>query len=225
MKALGMIEVYGYLAAVEALDSALKAANVSLQNVERVKGGLVSVLVTGDVGAVKAAMDAAASAAEQVGTLISVHVIPRPHEDVERMLNADPISPLEPHNPPPAPQDPSPAPQDSPPELPSEMPETEHLEVEETSSAPAEKTMPEDQSVTQEQASETSADTRAQSAEQPKQSASIDINSLTDQQLSDMTVSALRTLVRGLANRTMTRKQIRFAKKEELLEEIHKCMQ
>ena len=86
MQALGMIEVYGYLTAVEALDSALKAANVSRLGVEKVRGGLVTVLVEGDVGAVKAAMDASAAAAERVGTVISVHVIPRPHEDVEAIL-------------------------------------------------------------------------------------------------------------------------------------------
>ena len=66
MKALGMIEVYGYLTAVEALDSALKAANVTRLDVVKVRGGLVTVLVEGDVGAVKAAMDASAAAAEQL---------------------------------------------------------------------------------------------------------------------------------------------------------------
>ena len=83
MKALGMIELYGYLAAVEALDSALKAANVSSLGATKVGGGLVTVMVEGDVGAVKASMDAAASAAERVGEVISVHVIPRPHEELE----------------------------------------------------------------------------------------------------------------------------------------------
>jgi ethanolamine utilization protein EutM len=86
MKALGMIEVYGYLAAVEALDSALKAANVTMVDVVLVQGGLVTVLITGDVGAVKAAMDASRMAAERVGKVISVHVIPRPSERIEKML-------------------------------------------------------------------------------------------------------------------------------------------
>ena len=86
MNALGMIETYGYLAAVEALDSALKAANVSLVDVTKVKGGLVTVMVEGDVGAVKAAIDASAAAAERVGTVVSVHVIPRPAQDVWNML-------------------------------------------------------------------------------------------------------------------------------------------
>lgn len=87
MKALGMIEVYGYLTAVEALDSALKAANVSLTDVVRVSGGLVTVLVNGEIGAVKAAIDASAAAAQRVGTVVSVHVIPRPTADVARMLS------------------------------------------------------------------------------------------------------------------------------------------
>lgn len=88
MNALGMIETYGYLAAVEALDSALKAANVSLVDAVKVKGGLVTVLIEGDVGAVKAAVDAAAAAAERVGTVVAIHVIPRPAEEVRRMLAA-----------------------------------------------------------------------------------------------------------------------------------------
>ena len=103
MQALGMIEVYGYLTAVEALDSALKAANVSRLGVDKVRGGLVTVLVEGDVGAVKAAMDASAAAAERVGTVISVHVIPRLADDVTRLLKggieADEPTPPEPEKP------------------------------------------------------------------------------------------------------------------------------
>ncbi len=87
MEALGMIEVYGYLSAVEALDSALKAANVALHSVTKVQGGLVTVMVVGDVGAVKAAMDASAAAAGRVGNVVSVHVIPRPAKDVFHMTN------------------------------------------------------------------------------------------------------------------------------------------
>ena len=87
MKALGLIEVRGMVPAVEALDSALKAANVSLVNMIRVGGGLTSVFVEGDVGAVKASIDAAAAAAERVGKLISAHVIPRPDAAVREMLD------------------------------------------------------------------------------------------------------------------------------------------
>lgn len=85
MDALGMIEVYGYLSAVEALDSALKAANVSLHSVTKVQGGLVTVMIVGDVGAVKAAMDASAAAVERIGRVVSVHVIPRPAKEVSMM--------------------------------------------------------------------------------------------------------------------------------------------
>ncbi len=87
MEALGMIEVYGYLSAVEALDSALKAANVAFHSVTKVGGGLVTVMVVGDVGAVKAAMDASSAAAKRVGDVVSVHVIPRPAKSVFDMTN------------------------------------------------------------------------------------------------------------------------------------------
>ena len=90
MKALGLIEVRGMVPAVEALDSALKAANVNRLDVVKVGGGLVSVLIEGDVGAVRAAVDAAQAAAEKIGTVISTHVIPRPAEDVTQMITPNP---------------------------------------------------------------------------------------------------------------------------------------
>ena len=84
--ALGMIETKGLVAAIEAADAMVKSANVQLIGKEQVGGGLVTVMVRGDVGAVKAATDAGAAAAEKVGELISVHVIPRPHVEVESIL-------------------------------------------------------------------------------------------------------------------------------------------
>ena len=87
--ALGMIETKGLVGAVEAADAMVKAANVELLGREQVGSGLVTVMVRGDVGAVKAATDAGAAAAQRVGELISVHVIPRPHSDVEQILPAD----------------------------------------------------------------------------------------------------------------------------------------
>ena len=84
--ALGMIETKGLVGAIEAADAMVKAANVQLVGKEHVGGGLVTVMVRGDVGAVKAATDAGASAAERVGELISVHVIPRPHTEVDVIL-------------------------------------------------------------------------------------------------------------------------------------------
>ena len=84
--ALGMIETKGLVASIEAADAMVKAANVTLIGKEYVGGGLVSVMVRGDVGAVKAAVEAGGAAAKRVGELVSVHVIPRPHEDVEAIL-------------------------------------------------------------------------------------------------------------------------------------------
>lgn len=86
MQALGMIETKGLIPAIECADAMLKAANVTLVDRVFVKGGLVTIIIEGDVGAVKAATDAGAAAAQRVGQLISVHVIPRPHEEVEEKI-------------------------------------------------------------------------------------------------------------------------------------------
>jgi len=88
LEALGMVETKGLIGAVEAADAMVKAANVSLMGKETIGAGLVTVMVRGDVGAVKASVDAGAAAAKRVGQLISVHVIPRPHGDVEGILPA-----------------------------------------------------------------------------------------------------------------------------------------
>ena len=177
MQALGMIEVYGYLTAVEALDSALKAANVSRLGVEKVRGGLVTVLVEGDVGAVKAAMDASAAAAERVGTVISVHVIPRPADDVTRMLKGG----KEPEEPtPPEPEEPSEPEISSEPDTLSE-PESEAVKAEEGEKAPQDVTV---------------------------------------EEMQTMGVDALRRLARALEIKNMTRAEIRFAKKQELIQKI-----
>lgn len=177
MQALGMIEVYGYLTAVEALDSALKAANVSRLGVEKVRGGLVTVLVEGDVGAIKAAMDASAAAAERVGTVISVHVIPRPADDVTRMLKGG----KEPEEPtPPEPEKPSEPEISSEPDTLSE-PESEAVKAEEGEKAPQDVTV---------------------------------------EEMQTMGVDALRRLARALEIKNMTRAEIRFAKKQELIQKI-----
>lgn len=85
-EALGMIETKGLVGAIEAADAMVKAANVVLVGYEKIGSGLVTVMVRGDVGAVKAAADAGAAAARNVGEVISIHVIPRPHSDVENIL-------------------------------------------------------------------------------------------------------------------------------------------
>ena len=84
--ALGLIETRGLVGSIEAADAMVKAAPVSLMGKEKVGGGYVTVMVRGDVGAVKAATDAGAAAAERVGELVSVHVIPRPHAEIEQLL-------------------------------------------------------------------------------------------------------------------------------------------
>ena len=85
-EALGMIETEGLVGAIEAADAMTKAANVQLMGYEKIGSGLVTVMVRGDVGAVKAAVDAGSAAAERVGKIVSVHVIPRPHSDTEKIL-------------------------------------------------------------------------------------------------------------------------------------------
>jgi len=84
--ALGLIETKGLVAAIEAGDAMVKSANVTLVGTEKIGSGLVTIMVRGDVGAVKAAIDAGAAAAQKVGEVVSTHVIPRPHTDVERIL-------------------------------------------------------------------------------------------------------------------------------------------
>lgn len=85
-EALGMVETKGLVGAIEAADAMSKSANVELVGYEKIGSGLVTVMVRGDVGAVKAATDAGAAAAQKVGEVVSVHVIPRPHSDVEKIL-------------------------------------------------------------------------------------------------------------------------------------------
>lgn len=172
MRALGMIETRGLVASIEAADAMVKAANVSLQCKEHVGGGLVTVMVRGDVGAVKASVDAGAAAAERVGELISVHVIPRPHAEVEEILSVcgpeAPSSPPEPPAPKPAPPEPpappKPAPEEGKPAPGSSMKQSDDLDA--------------------------------------------------------MKVVELRSLARDLGITSMTRKEIRFAQKGQLIEAI-----
>lgn len=207
MKALGMIEVYGYLTAVEALDSALKAANVTRLDVVKVRGGLVTVLVEGDVGAVKAAMDASAAAAERIGTVVSVHVIPRPASDVERMLKGpgggpktEPpeTEPEEPGKPEPKEPEPKgPEPEERKAEEPEPEPEPEAPEPEK----PAQAVMPE-------------------SAEPERKPEAGKAAAVTPEEMKAMSVDGLRRLARELEIPSMTRAEIRYAKKQELIQKI-----
>ncbi|MGM0602707.1 MAG: BMC domain-containing protein [Bacillota bacterium] len=85
-EALGLVETIGFVGAIEAADAMVKAANVKLVGYEKIGSGYITVMVRGDVGATKAATDAGAAAAGKVGEVVSVHVIPRPHEDVSKLL-------------------------------------------------------------------------------------------------------------------------------------------
>ena len=86
MQALGMVECFGLVAMIEAADAMVKSANVTLVGYEKIDAGLVTAIVRGEVGAVKSAVDAGAAAARRIGTVTAVHVIPRPHEEVEQGL-------------------------------------------------------------------------------------------------------------------------------------------
>ena len=189
MKALGMIETRGLVASIEAADAMVKAANVTLTCKEHVGGGLVTVMVRGDVGAVKAAVDAGAAAAERVGELVSVHVIPRTHEELEGILTTPapvtptPKPPREPEEAPPAPVSPPPVPQPEP------QPDPE---------VPAEE----------------------EKAEEGEEAEGVSLAELTDEVLEAMPVVKLRSVARSVGLDTMTRKEIRFAKKEELVAAI-----
>lgn len=164
MRALGMIETRGLVASVEAADAMVKAANVSLACKEHVGGGLVTVMVRGEVAAVKAAVDAGAAAAERVGDLVAVHVIPRPHEEVETILSPPPAAPA--------------------PAVPEKKPEARPPKQEAAAAAQANAGAPDDQT------------------------------------LSGMSVDRLRAVARELELPSMTRRDIRFAKKEQLIAAI-----
>lgn len=189
MNALGMIETRGLVASIEAADAMVKAASVTLISKTHVGGGLVTVMVECDVGAVKAATDAGAAAAERVGELISVHVIPRPAADVAHILDRRPEPKPEPE---PEPTAPEPEPE---PEVPEHEPEeaahTEEMKEEQPEEAPAEK---------------------------------MDLSELTPEALGKMTVAKLRIVARELGTTGMSRRDIRFAKKEDLIERITKAL-
>lgn len=189
MNALGMIETRGLVASIEAADAMVKAASVTLISKTHVGGGLVTVMVEGDVGAVKAATDAGAAAAERVGELISVHVIPRPAADVAHILDRRPEPKPEPEPEPPAPE----------PEPEPEVPEPE----------------PEEAAHTEEMKEEQPEETHAEK---------MDLSELTPEALGKMTVAKLRIVARELGTTGMSRRDIRFAKKEDLIERITKAL-
>lgn len=195
MNALGMIETKGLVGSIEAADAMLKAANVVLASKTHVGGGLVTVMVRGDVGAVKAAVDAGASAAERVGELVSVHVIPRPAEDVEYIL--DPLIP------------PTPDPEPDLPAEPEAEPEAPAAEPEEPSDpAPAE------------EPAQASSEEENADPEEEAEATEAELEALDEETMRKMTVAKLRAAARALGTTGMSPREIRFAKKEELIARI-----
>ena len=236
MNALGMIETHGLVAAIEAADAMVKAANVSLTRKEEVGGGLVTVMVRGDVGAVKAATDAGAAAAERVGELISVHVIPRPHEELESILT-DP----DPGAAPEAPEDDSDAEEEKPAQAEQTADDPEEPEAEAIAEADGDgekaEILPEDEA--SEEAERTDpevpeetevvepeeAETEEAQPEEPEVTTAAapgkaPVKVYKPGFLSSMSVVKLRELARKLGVDNMTKSDIRFAKKQELIEKI-----
>ena len=195
MNALGMIETKGLVGSIEAADAMLKAANVVLASKTHVGGGLVTVMVRGDVGAVKAAVDAGASAAERVGELVSVHVIPRPAEDVEYIL--DPLTP------------PTPDPEPDLPAEPVAEPEAPAAEPEEPSDP-----------VPEEDPAQASYEEENADPEEETETTEAELEALDEETMRKMTVAKLRAAARALGTTGMSPREIRFAKKEELIARI-----
>ena len=199
MNALGMIETRGLIGSIEAADAMLKAANVTLMNKTQVGGGLVTVMVCGDVGAVKAAVDAGAAAVERVGELLSVHVIPRPAADVESMLD---------------PRKPEPTAAKLP--LSQQAPAEEEQSVD---TAASEKLPTDAQELAEMESEELEESEESEEGAGEEETFHLDLSSLTSDDLRKMTVSKLRAVARKLET-GMSRKEIRFAKKEELIARI-----
>lgn len=224
MKALGMIEVYGRVGAIEGLDSALKAANVSLVNMIRVGGGLTSVFVEGDVGAVKASIDAAAAAAERVGKLISAHVIPRPDVAVREMLdialndefngnksgsdgNAEPKDQAETGQADASGADALSGKTEAVVDAEAEIGESEVVADAQTEIGESEAVMDAEAEIEEEEAGAAEAHT----------SATPEVHAADYEELEKMTVAQLRRLAREMQDYPLSKQEIKFAKKEDLL--------
>ncbi|SHJ49385.1 Carboxysome shell and ethanolamine utilization microcompartment protein CcmL/EutN [Geosporobacter subterraneus DSM 17957] len=178
--ALGLVESLGYVGAVEAADVCMKAANVSLIDCEIVTGGLVTIKISGEVGAVKAAIDAAEAAVRKVGTLVSTHVIPRPSTELYKILNRQEESPVDAI------------------QKPEELQDRQEQEE-----APVE-------------AVQGSGNTEYTGS-------STEYEQKSEEVLRAMKVVELRTLARQIPHMPIDRNDIKFAKKEELIDAILSC--
>lgn len=199
MNALGLIEVIGYVGAVEAADVALKAANVTLIGIEKVSAGIVTVKITGDVGAVKAAVEASEESARKLGVLRTSHVIARLHEETQRILD----------NPKPK----------------KEVEEQITIDEPVVSEEVEEVNIIQEINITEE-TPETIVEeiVKSEVVEEPSsiEETSSSESEKTIDDLNSMKVEELRRLARNLKIPTMTNKQIKFAKKDVLIEELVK---
>ncbi|MGM0548417.1 MAG: BMC domain-containing protein [Bacillota bacterium] len=207
--ALGLIETYGYTASVEAADVCLKAANVSLSACKKVRGGLVTIEIIGDVGAVKAAIDAAEAAVPRVGKLISTHVIPRPAAELDSILGDNSFNS----------------------KTGSET-EKEEQKVEKSDQAEveAENEVKTDKKSEAKTKAETKTDAQPDSSleskqnkkekSKPKKEKSESKKQLTKKELKEHKVVELRSLAREIKNIKLTNKEIKYARKKELIKAI-----
>lgn len=203
-KALGLVEVRGYVAAVEAADSALKAANVTLIGLEKIKGGITTIKITGDVGSVKAAVDAARASVESLGTFRTAHVIPRADSQVQNLFfeghkNSQEVS-----------IESSSEKSDSKDKEKIEAPDKKNVETSEVGIV---------EKVTKEK-SEVKEETKEVEAQINKIEETIKNDFKDHIDYNSMKVEELRRLVRTLKIPNMTNKQIKFAKKDVLIKTI-----
>ena len=242
MEAIGMIETNGLLASIEAADAMVKAANVALLGKERTGGGLMTVMVTGDVGAVKAAVDAGRAAAARVGTVLSSHVIPRLHGEVasmlrEKSLPAEKAPTLEeflPEAPLRAQPEPEPAAEAPLQAKPEPEPAAETPLQAEPEPGPAAETP-----LQAEPEPEPAAEIPLQAEHEPEPTQEeaggedptpltqilVDASSVrkTQEELESMKVTQLRSLLRRLPHRTLTPEEIKYANREALMQDIYKA--
>jgi len=197
-EALGMIETYGYIGAIEAADVCVKSANVKLLGCEFVRGGLVTIHISGDVGAVKASIDAAEAAVKKVGSLISSHVIPRPGEGIEKIL---PIAEKE-----------------------NESSNEEDIKEEVKEEIEEEKQVNEDSKTEEKIEPE---EKQKPKQESQKDNSSLDIKIYTKEELKNIKTVKLRTIARELDDKyndffPIERNKIKYSKKSELIDAILK---
>ncbi len=199
MTALGMIETKGLVGAIEAADAMVKAANVTLVSKTNVGGGLVTVMVRGDVGAVKAATDAGAAAAERVGELVSVHVIARPASDVDSLLEPKKVSAPKKQEPPKAA-----APKAEPPKAPQ---------------LPVQNSKPETTAEPEKVAEPVVKKVQIEN-EAPVKNNNEPFVLPTKQELEKMTVAKIKSIVRSAGGIEMSAKELNYAKKDDLIKAL-----